>query len=151
MAPTGWRSGSANSASTAAPIHGGLTQPKRDQALKAFVTGNVAALVATDVAARGVHVDDVAAVVHFDPPADSATYVHRSGRTARAGASGVVIALVERGSEKSARRLQREVGIDVAVTKPSFAALTPGQGQHPTEDAAAPTQRATDRHRQVLP
>jgi superfamily II DNA/RNA helicase len=108
----------------AAPIHGGLTQPKRDQALRAFVTGDVAALVATDVAARGVHVDDVAAVVHFDPPADSATYVHRSGRTARAGASGIVIALVERGSEKSARRLQREVGIDVGVTKPSFAAFT---------------------------
>jgi superfamily II DNA/RNA helicase len=108
---------------TAAPIHGGLSQPKRDQALSAFARGNVAALVATDVAARGVHVDDVAAVVHFDPPADSTTYVHRSGRTARAGAFGVVIALVERGSEKSARQLQREVGIDVAVTKPSFAAL----------------------------
>jgi superfamily II DNA/RNA helicase len=109
----------------AAPIHGGLSQPKRDKALKSFVEGNVAALVATDVAARGVHVDDVAAVVHFDPPADSATYVHRSGRTARAGASGVVIALVERGSEKAVRRLQREVGIEVPVTKPSFADLHP--------------------------
>ena len=108
---------------TAAPIHGGLSQPKRDQALSAFARGNVSALVATDVAARGVHVDDVAVVVHFDPPADSTTYVHRSGRTARAGAFGIVIALVDRGSEKAARQLQREVGIDVAVTKPSFAAL----------------------------
>jgi superfamily II DNA/RNA helicase len=110
---------------SAAAIHGGLTQPKRDKALKAFITGDVDALVATDVAARGVHVDDVAAVVHFDPPADAATYVHRSGRTARAGASGVVVALVERGSEKSARQLLREVGIDVEVTKPALAALRP--------------------------
>ena len=93
---------------SAAPIHGGLSQPKRDKALKSFIDGNVDALVATDVAARGVHVDDVAVVVHFDPPADSATYVHRSGRTARAGASGVVIALVERGGEKSARAVRPE-------------------------------------------
>ena len=72
----------------AAPIHGGRSQPQRDKALKAFQTGAVQALVATDVAARGVHVDDVAAVVHFDPPEDGSTYIHRSGRTARAGASG---------------------------------------------------------------
>jgi superfamily II DNA/RNA helicase len=127
----------------AAPIHGGLTQPKRDKALKAFMTGDVDALVATDVAARGVHVDDVAAVVHFDPPADSATYVHRSGRTARAGASGIVIALVERGSEKSARRLQREVGIDVAVTKPSFSTLTTGRVGTAPKPATSPGERQT--------
>jgi superfamily II DNA/RNA helicase/cold shock CspA family protein len=124
---------------TAAPIHGGLSQPKRDQALSAFARGNVSALVATDVAARGVHVDDVAAVVHFDPPADSTTYVHRSGRTARAGAFGVVIALVERGSEKSARQLQREVGIDVAVTKPSFAALISAGRDRAVADSPALT------------
>jgi superfamily II DNA/RNA helicase len=112
---------------SAAPIHGGLSQPKRDKALKAFASGQVDALVATDVAARGVHVDDVAAVVHFDPPADAATYVHRSGRTARAGASGVVVALVERGSERAARRLQREIGIDVGVTSPAVAALNDSQ------------------------
>jgi superfamily II DNA/RNA helicase len=126
----------------AAPIHGGLSQPKRDKALKSFVDGNVEALVATDVAARGVHVDDVAAVVHFDPPADSATYVHRSGRTARAGASGVVIALVERGTEKSARRLQREVGIEVPVTKPAFADLHPKSA---TTRAVPAVHAATDR------
>jgi superfamily II DNA/RNA helicase len=127
----------------AAPIHGGLTQPKRDKALKAFMTGDVDALVATDVAARGVHVDDVAAVVHFDPPADSTTYVHRSGRTARAGASGIVIALVERGSEKSARRLQREVGIDVALTKPSFSTLTTGRVGTGPKPATSPDERRT--------
>jgi superfamily II DNA/RNA helicase/cold shock CspA family protein len=123
---------------SAAPLHGGLTQPKRDKALKSFSDGHVDALVATDVAARGVHVDDVAAVVHFDPPADSAAYVHRSGRTARAGASGVVIALVERGGEKSARRLQRDVGIDVAVTQPSFGSLKPA-GSTPAASRPTPT------------
>ncbi|HEU4840216.1 MAG TPA: DEAD/DEAH box helicase, partial [Ilumatobacteraceae bacterium] len=92
----------------AAPIHGGRSQPQRDRALKAFQSGAVAALVATDVAARGVHVDDVQAVVHFDPPEDGSTYVHRSGRTARAGASGVVVSFVERGAEKDAKKLQRD-------------------------------------------
>lgn len=108
---------------TAAPIHGGRSQAQRDRALQAFSSGAVAALVATDVAARGVHVDDVAGVVHFDPPADSATYVHRSGRTARAGASGVVVSLVEPGTERDARKLQREVGIDGDVTRPALGEL----------------------------
>src|SRR5690606_31249169 len=65
---------------SAAPIHGGRSQPQRDRALRAFADGSVTVLVATDVAARGVHVDDVAAVVHYDPPGDGATYVHRSGQ-----------------------------------------------------------------------
>jgi superfamily II DNA/RNA helicase/cold shock CspA family protein len=109
---------------TAAPIHGGRSQPQRDRALKAFATGAVSTLVATDVAARGVHVDDVAAVVHYDLPADAATYVHRSGRTARAGASGVVVSLVEAGLESDARTLRREVGIEGASVRPSLADLT---------------------------
>jgi superfamily II DNA/RNA helicase len=109
----------------AAPIHGGRSQPQRDRALKAFASNAVSTLVATDVAARGIHVDDIAVVVHYDPPADAATYLHRSGRTARAGASGIVVALVERGSERSVRRLQRDVGIDVKIGKPSIAELCP--------------------------
>ncbi len=109
----------------AAPIHGGRSQPQRDRALKAFATSAVSTLVATDVAARGIHVDDIAVVVHYDPPADAATYVHRSGRTARAGASGIVVALVERGSERTVRRLQRDVGIDVKIGRPSIAELCP--------------------------
>lgn len=108
---------------TAASIHGGRSQPQRDRALRAFATNAVSTLVATDVAARGVHVDDVAAVVHYDAPADAATYVHRSGRTARAGASGVVVAMIEPGGERDARRLQRAVGIDVAMGAPSPSAL----------------------------
>ena len=110
---------------SAAPIHGGRSQPQRDRALRAFATGAVSTLVATDVAARGLHVEDVAAVVHYDPPADSVAYVHRSGRTARAGACGVVVSLVERGGEGGVRRLQRDVGIQVAVERPSLTAVRP--------------------------
>ena len=99
----------------AAAIHGGRSQAQRDRALKDFSSGAVKALVATDVAARGVHVDDVAAVVHFDAPADAATYVHRSGRTARASASGVVVSLVESGETNAVVAMQRKVGIDAKV------------------------------------
>ncbi|HEU4842289.1 MAG TPA: DEAD/DEAH box helicase [Ilumatobacteraceae bacterium] len=108
---------------TAAPIHGGRSQPQRDRALRAFAARTATVLVATDVAARGVHVDEVAAVVHYDPPADAATYVHRSGRTARAGHSGVVVSLVELGAERDARALQGQVGVDVPVRRPQIADL----------------------------
>lgn len=124
---------------SATALHGGRTQPQRDAALKAFATGMVSVLVATDVAARGVHVDDVAAVVHFDPPADGATYVHRSGRTARAGASGVVVSFVEPGSDKEVRTLQREAGIDVSITRPSFAELRAAPAG-PVPAAAVPSE-----------
>jgi len=106
---------------SAAPIHGGRSQAQRDRALKAFAGRGVSALVATDVAARGIHVDDVAAVVHYDPPADPATYLHRSGRTARAGASGIVLNFVEPG--RSARALQRTIGVAVTVGQPDITAL----------------------------
>ena len=94
-------------------IHGGRTQRQRDAALEAFTTGRVAALVATDVAARGIHVDGVACVVHFDPPADHKDYVHRSGRTARAGSSGVVVSLVNSDQRSAIGRLQKRVGLPV--------------------------------------
>ena len=130
---------------SAAAIHGGRSQPQRDRALKAFATGAVSTLIATDVAARGIHVDDVAAVVHYDPPADAAAYVHRSGRTARAGASGMVVSLVERGAEPDVRRLQRAVGIDAAISRPSPADLRqparPGAADVPT----ARSDRSEDR------
>jgi superfamily II DNA/RNA helicase len=95
----------------AAPIHGGLSQGQRDRALQAFTRGKVHALVATDVAARGIHVDDVACVLHFDPPTDAKTYVHRSGRTARKGATGVVVSFVAADQVRASRQLQRELGI----------------------------------------
>lgn len=108
---------------TAEPIHGGRSQSQRDRALAAFTTGAASALVATDVAARGVHVDGVASVIHFDPPADAATYLHRSGRTARAGASGVVVSLVEPTVAKDVRALQRAVGLDTTVGAPDLTLL----------------------------
>lgn len=105
---------------TAQPIHGGRSQGQRDRALAAFKNGSADALIATDVAARGIHVNGVSAVVHYDPPADGATYHHRSGRTARAGATGIVVSLVDPSLMKDVKKLQRDVGIQVDVTPPDL-------------------------------
>jgi superfamily II DNA/RNA helicase/cold shock CspA family protein len=102
----------------AEPIHGGRSQGQRDRALAAFKQGRAAALIATDVAARGIHVNGVNAVVHYDPPAEDATYLHRSGRTARAGATGIVVSLLEAGQKQDARKMQRGIGIDEPFTEP---------------------------------
>ena len=101
-----------------APIHGGRSQSQRNRALDDFTKGRVHALVATDVAARGIHVDGVASVIHYDPPEDHKTYVHRSGRTARAGADGLVVSLVQREDEKDLRKMQRQIGLDEGFTAP---------------------------------
>ena len=101
-----------------APIHGGRSQSQRNRALDDFSKGRVHALVATDVAARGIHVDGVASVIHYDPPEDHKAYVHRSGRTARAGADGLVVSLVQREDEKELRKMQRAIGLDEGVTAP---------------------------------
>jgi superfamily II DNA/RNA helicase/cold shock CspA family protein len=128
---------------SAAPIHGGRSQAQRDRALKAFAGRGVTALVATDVAARGIHVDDVAAVVHYDPPADPATYLHRCGRTARAGASGVVLTFVEPGTGRSARALERTIGVDVIVSQPDITTLRPSLRGTTTDTPAAVANRLT--------
>jgi superfamily II DNA/RNA helicase len=96
---------------SATAIHGGRSQSQRDRALQSFKQGDVDALIATDVAARGIHVDGVACVVHFDLAEDAKAYLHRSGRTGRAGASGVVVTLVSDGLVRDVKRLQREVGL----------------------------------------
>jgi superfamily II DNA/RNA helicase len=96
-------------------IHGGRSQAQRDRALEAFKRGKIGALIATDVAARGVHVDGIACVLHFDPPADASTYHHRSGRTARAGATGVVISLVDASMRKATRQLQQQIGVATVI------------------------------------
>ncbi len=106
-----------------AAIHGGRSQSQRTRALSDFINGKVHALVATDVAARGIHVDDVAAVFHFDPPEDHKAYIHRSGRTARAGRSGVVISLLTPEQVKDAQRIQREIGLDEPVGEPDAEVL----------------------------
>ena len=95
----------------AAAIHGNLYQNQRQRALTAFTAGHPRVLVATDVAARGIHVDDIGLVVHFDPPNDHKDYLHRSGRTARAGASGTVVALVEPAQVREVGRLHQAAGI----------------------------------------
>ncbi len=92
-------------------IHGGHAQNRRNRALERFTNSDVRALVATDVAARGIHVDDVAAVVHYDPPTDSKAYIHRSGRTARAGRTGLVVSLVQPDQVGDTKRLQRQLGL----------------------------------------
>jgi superfamily II DNA/RNA helicase len=95
---------------SAVPLHGGRTQAQRDRALRAFVSGQAQALVATDVAARGIHVDDVGCVVHFDLPATAKDYVHRSGRTGRAGSDGVVVTFVTPADREPVRVLQKAIG-----------------------------------------
>ena len=104
-------------------IHGGRSQRQRARALNDFSKGRVQALVATDVAARGIHVDGVALVVHYDPPEDHKAYVHRSGRTARAGESGIVLSLVQSDQVRDTNKMQRKVGLNVDFTEPDSAGL----------------------------
>ncbi|HVF06568.1 MAG TPA: DEAD/DEAH box helicase [Frankiaceae bacterium] len=92
-------------------LHGGKTQSARTRSLAEFRSGRVPVLVATDVAARGIHVDDVDLVVHVDPAADHKDYLHRSGRTARAGASGTVVTLVTRAEERPTARMTSRAGV----------------------------------------
>jgi len=96
----------------AAAIHGDLRQNHRERALADFTEGKLAVLVATDVAARGIHVDDIDVVIHYDPPEDHKTYLHRSGRTARAGGTGLVVTLMLWDQELEVKRLQKRLGLD---------------------------------------
>ena len=96
----------------AMPIHGDLRQTARERALRDFAEGELHVLVATDVAARGIHVDEIDVVVHYDPPEDHKSYLHRSGRTARAGTSGVVATLVLWDQENEVRSLQKRLGLE---------------------------------------
>lgn len=100
-----------------AAIHGDLRQRNRERALADFAAGKLPVLVATDVAARGIHVDDVDVVVHYDPPEDHKAYLHRSGRTARAGESGIVVTLVLWNQELEVKRLLRRLGLDQEIVE----------------------------------
>jgi superfamily II DNA/RNA helicase len=95
----------------AAAIHGDLRQNLREKALNDFGNGRLPVLVATDVAARGIHVDNVDVVCHIDPPEDHKAYIHRSGRTARAGESGVAVSLLLWNQEPEIRRIQKRLGL----------------------------------------
>ena len=99
-------------------IHGDRSQAQRDQALEAFKSQRLQVLVGTDVAARGIHVDGVDCVVHFDPPEDEKAYVHRSGRTGRAGAGGTVVSLVTREHQGFIRKLQTRLDLGASIEDP---------------------------------
>ena len=101
-------------------IHGGLTQRQRDRAMDQFIYGDCIALVATDVAARGIDVDGVQCVIHWDPPENGKAYKHRSGRTARAGATGTVVSLLQKKDKGKYNRIQKEVGIRSQVSDPNL-------------------------------
>jgi superfamily II DNA/RNA helicase len=131
----------------AAAIHGNRSQPQRERALAAFRSGAVSTLVATDIAARGIHVDQVQLVVHYDLPAVHADYVHRSGRTGRAGHAGVVVAFVEPAQAKDAASLQRSLQLGSGSHPPDPALLkTPGSRPATRThgpDASSRTERRT--------
>lgn len=99
------------------PIHGDLPQAMREKSLKAFSEGRLPVLVATNVAARGLDIDSVDIVLHYDPPADVETYLHRSGRTARAGEAGLVVTLVLWDQRLEVFRLRRAAGLKSALVK----------------------------------
>jgi superfamily II DNA/RNA helicase len=121
-----------NSGVPAVELHGNLAQNARTRNLNAFHDGRASALVATDIAARGIHVDDVALVVHADPPAEHKAYLHRSGRTARAGNSGTVVTIMTSDQANDVRMLTRAAGIAPTTTRikgsthPVLAELAPG-------------------------
>ena len=112
-------------------IHGDRSQSQRERALGAFGRGDVHVLVATDVAARGIHVDGVACVLQFDPPATDKDYVHRSGRTGRAGEPGLVITLVGPEKEKDVRKLQRELRRREPIERATVASVNSILGSAP--------------------
>jgi superfamily II DNA/RNA helicase len=118
-------------------LHGNLSQNARTRNMEAFHSGSATTLVATDIAARGIHVDDVALVVHADPPVEHKAYLHRSGRTARAGAEGTVITLMTDEQVRDVRDLTRLAGIKPTTTKvngpghPMLVELAPGERSKP--------------------
>jgi superfamily II DNA/RNA helicase len=104
----------------AVDLHGNLSQPARDRNLAAFTAGEARVLVATDIAARGVHVDGIELVVHIDPPAEHKAYLHRSGRTARAGNAGDVVTVVLPEQRRDTQALMRRAGIHVKPQEVTF-------------------------------
>src|SRR5699024_4226566 len=118
----------------AVDLHGDLSQRQRERNLRRFSSGEASVVVATDVAARGIHVDEVGLVIHYDAPAEHKAYVHRSGRTARAGQSGAVITMTTPQDVTDVVRLQKKAGVQArhhdarTMTKPMTAASMSGAG-----------------------
>jgi len=113
-------------------IHGNRSQAQRERALEQFRRGKATVMVATDVAARGIHIDAVPVVVHFDLPEDPKDYIHRSGRTGRAGEKGVVISFVDRSIRRSTTQLTKNMPFDVVFVDPQFVDTSvPAQSPRP--------------------
>jgi superfamily II DNA/RNA helicase len=130
-------------------IHGGRSQKERNQALERFTNGSVDALIATDVAARGIHVDGVESVIHWDAPEDVKAYLHRSGRTGRAGESGIVVSLVQPSQTLTIQVIQRQLVFEVGLEEPDATKIDdPANGQRidPTKKPAK-SKRPTRRRR----
>jgi superfamily II DNA/RNA helicase len=129
----------------AVELHGNLSQGARTRNLEAFSDGSARTMVATDIAARGIHVDDINLVIHADPPIEHKAYLHRSGRTARAGAEGTVITLMTDDQVRDVRDLTRKAGIAAKITKlregdPLLAKLAPGERSFVTPPVKAAVQ-----------
>ena len=120
----------------AVELHGNLSQNARTRTMDAFHAGEARTLVATDIAARGIHVDDVALVIHADPPVEHKAYLHRSGRTARAGASGTVVTLMTDDQVRDVRDLTRRAGVRATTTRV--------HASHPLLQELAPGDRSFD-------
>jgi len=135
----------------AVAMHGGRSQNQRQRALKAFSAGDAQALIATDVAARGIHIDAVASVIHFDPPADHKDYLHRSGRTARAGATGTIVSLVTREQRRAVKRLLQDLEMRLPIEPPRLDVLPKGApfrkpAARPTTNRAEPKKGRRTEH-----
>ncbi|MDO5678179.1 MAG: DEAD/DEAH box helicase [Propionibacteriaceae bacterium] len=120
----------------AVELQGNMSQSARERSMAAFHSGTAQTLVATDVAARGIHVDDVALVIHADPPVEHKAYTHRSGRTARAGAEGTVVTLMLDAQRGDVQTLTRKAGVKPRITRaddrhPVLAEIAPGQREFP--------------------
>jgi superfamily II DNA/RNA helicase len=105
-------------------IHGNRSQAQREKALEQFRRGRATVMVATDVAARGIHIDAVPVVIHFDLPEDPKDYIHRSGRTGRAGQKGVVISLIDKSMRRSTAQLTKGMKFEVSYVDPDFEAIS---------------------------
>ncbi|HWE91631.1 MAG TPA: DEAD/DEAH box helicase [Pseudonocardiaceae bacterium] len=132
----------------AVELHGNLAQNARTRNLSAFADGTATTLVATDIAARGIHIDDVALVIHADPPVEHKAYLHRSGRTARAGAQGTVVTLMTDDQVGDVRDLTRKAGITPITTKlspgdPLLRRIAPGERSFVAPKRAATTDPAS--------
>ena len=132
----------------AVELHGNLSQNARERNLADFAAGKVKVLVATDIAARGIHVDDIRLVIHVDPPAEHKAFLHRSGRTARAGAEGLVVTVMTPEQRKDVNSMTRAAGIRPILTSAVHAA-------HPLlgelAGPAAPTRRIAPQTSQARP